>query len=128
MLLGKPRITKSQMLSAKPLRLSGAQPQAVSETKFHLTVELQPTRVARWLMRMGGGAGGGGAKTFELDPLGVFVWQACDGKTPVRQVIRKLARHYNLNTREAEVSTLAFLHTLARKGLIGMQITTDEKG
>ena len=62
----------------------------------------------------------GATKTFELDPLGLFVWQACDGKTPVRQVIKRLARHYNLNEREAEVSTLAFLRTLMRKGLIGI--------
>ena len=118
MLLGKPKITKSQMLSAKPLRLSEAQPQQISDSKFHVTVELQPTRLARWLMRMPAGA----TKTFELDPLGLFVWQACDGKTPVRQVIKRLARHYNLNEREAEVATVAFLHTLTRKGLLGMAV------
>jgi hypothetical protein len=121
MLMGKPKITKSQMLSAKPARLSEAEPQKVTEQKFHLTVTLKPTAIARWLMRAGAGAGA--TKTFELDPLGLFVWEACDGKTPVRQLIKRLAKHFEINAREAEVSTLQFLHTLARKGLIGMQIT-----
>ena len=120
--LSKPRITRSQMLSAKPLRLSDAEPWQVSEKTFHLTIELKPTRLTRWLMRVPSGA----TRTFELDPLGLFVWQTCDGKTPVRQVIKKLAKHYHLNEREAEVSTLAFLHTLARKGLIGMQVAKED--
>jgi len=33
---------------------------------------------------------------------------------------RTLAARYHLNEREAEVSTLAFLRTLMRKGLIGI--------
>ena len=59
-------------------------------------------------------------KTFELDELGKLVWDACDGTASVQQVIRKLASRYNLNEREAEVATLAFLRTLMRKGLIGI--------
>jgi hypothetical protein len=61
-------------------------------------------------------------KTFELDELGKFVWDTCDGKTAVRQIIRRLADRYNLNDREAEVATVAFLRTLTRKGLVGMAI------
>ena len=112
----KPRLTKSQMLDARPLRLSDAEPEEVSENKFLLKVQLRPTRIARLLLRVSTGA----TKTFELDPLGLFVYQSCDGKTPVRQVIKKLARRYHLNWREAEVATLQFLYTLAKKGLIGM--------
>jgi hypothetical protein len=66
-------------------------------------------------------------KTFELDELGKFVWDACDGKTAVRQIIRRLAERYNLNQREAEVATVAFLQTLTRKGLIGMAVTKAER-
>ena len=114
------------MLSARPVRLSDAEPREISPNKWHLTVKLRPTRIARVFLRVPAGA----SKTFELDPIGLFVWQNCDGKTPVRQLIRKLAKEYNLNEREAEVSTVQFLYTLARKGLIGMQMkeTTDGHG
>jgi hypothetical protein len=104
------------MLDAKPLRLNDAEPEEAGADKYVLKVRLQPTRIARWLLRVPQGT----TKTFELDPLGLFVYEACDGKTPVRQVIKKLAKRYNLNTREVEVATLQFLHTLARKGLVGM--------
>jgi len=114
----KPKLTKSQMLDARPVRLSDSQPQEVSDNKFLLKIQLRPTRIARLLLRVPTGA----TKTFELDPLGLFVYQSCDGRTPVRQLIKKLAKRYNLNGRESEVATLQFLYTLAKKGLIGMQI------
>ena len=61
-------------------------------------------------------------KTFEFDSIGLFVWNLCDGKTSVQQIIRMLAREYRLNLREAEVPTLQFLQTLAKKGLIAMTV------
>jgi hypothetical protein len=64
----------------------------------------------------------GATKTFEFDAIGVFVWNHCDGRTSVQQIIRKLAAEYRLNLREAEVPTVQFLQTLARKGLIGMRV------
>jgi hypothetical protein len=106
------------MLSSKPVRLSEGEPREVAENQFHLVVPLRPTRVARFFLRVSQTT----TKTFELDSLGVFVWEQCDGKTPVRQVIRRLGKRYNLNDREAEVATVQFLYTLAKKGLIGMQI------
>lgn len=114
----KPKLTKSQMLSSKPLRLSDIEPRPLSETKFLLTVPLRPKPLARLFLRIPSTA----TKTFELDSLGVFVWQHCDGKTSVRQLIRKLAKRYKISERQAEVSTLQFLFTLTKKGLIGMQI------
>jgi hypothetical protein len=64
----------------------------------------------------------GATKTFELDAIGVFVWRHCDGRHTVQQIIRKLATEYRLNLREAEVPTIKFLHTLARKGLIRFSV------
>jgi len=60
----------------------------------------------------------GATRTFELDEMGVFVWDRCDGKTSVEQILRDLASHYNLNLREVEVSTMRFLEMLGRRGLI----------
>jgi hypothetical protein len=95
---------------------------------WQVTVSLQPTQWAKFVLRA---PAGGVKKSFELDELGKFVWDACDGKTAVRHIIRKLAERYNLNQREAEVATVAFLQTLTRKGLIGMamepQMNADKR-
>jgi Coenzyme PQQ synthesis protein D (PqqD) len=62
----------------------------------------------------------GTMKTFELDEIGVLVWDSCDGRTTVAGVIATVAKKYCLNLREAEVATLKFLQTLANKRLIGL--------
>jgi hypothetical protein len=107
---------KQQLLAARPMRLVQATAKEVSPTKYHLTVPMRPAKLASLLLRLPRKV----TRTFELDPMGVFVWEACDGKTAVRQVIRRLARQYHLNDREAEVATVTFLNTLAKRGLIGL--------
>lgn len=110
------------MLAARPVRADGAVEKPTGPGAWRVTVALRPTRWAQWLLRA---PGGGMNKTFELDELGKFVWDACDGKTSVRRIIRSLAQRYNLNEREAEVATVSFLQTLTRKGLVGMAVAKD---
>lgn len=110
-------------MSARPARIVEADMAIDEKGNGKLTVPLAPPRQLSWLLRYPGTA----TKTFEFDPLGVFVWQTIDGKSDVRQVIRKLAKRYNLNLREAEVSTLHFLSLLAKKGLIGLAVNESAK-
>src|SRR5437867_8294877 len=114
----KKRASKADMLAARPVRAAGATETQAAPGKWNLSIGVEPTRWARFLLRVPGGM----KKTFELDELGKFVWDACDGRTSVRRVIRNLAKRYNLNEREAEVATVAFLQTLTRKGLIAMAV------
>jgi hypothetical protein len=106
----------TQSLDARPIRMFDAEPREQSAGQWRLTVPYQPVGWAARFLRVPRDV----TKTFELDDLGKHVWDGCDGKTSVRQVIRSLASRYHLNEREAEVATLAFLRTLMRKGLIGI--------
>jgi hypothetical protein len=117
-LKSKFRPTPADALAAKPLRLFAAEPSETSAGQWRLTVPLKPVGWAARFLRGPSSA----TKTFELDDLGKLVWEACDGKTEVRQIIRALAGRYDLNEREAEVATLAFLRTLMRKGLVGIPV------
>lgn len=118
MLKKKPSLTHDEALEARPLRLAAAKLEASADGSAKVKAPMRPPRWGGWLFRMPEGA----TKTFELDSVGVFVWDCCDGKTSVKQIIHKLSKKYDLNLREAEVSSLTFLQTLARKGLIGMQV------
>ena len=108
----------AQQLSARPVRLAMGEMSAVREGAWRLTVPLRTARWAVWLLRLPPEAN----KTFEFDDLGHFVWSACNGKTSVKQVIRRLARRYDLGERQAEVSTLKFLRMLASRGLIAVEV------
>jgi hypothetical protein len=110
------KLDRHQAVDARPLRLAEAEVTPADNGGGRLCVPLRPPRWARWVFRFPEGA----TKSFELDALGMLVWEACDGKTSVLQIVRRLEKRYHLTSREAEVSAVAFLQTLMKKGLIGM--------
>jgi hypothetical protein len=111
----KPTLSHDQALAARPVRLTGELTEK-PDGSGTLTVPLAPPKRLKWLFKLPAGS----SKTFELDAIGVVVWNALDGKTSVEQVIKRVAGKYNLNLREAQVPTLQFLQTLMKKGLVGV--------
>lgn len=120
MLFGKskPRVDRGEQLAAKPVRVPGATLRRREDGGADLIVPLAGTSFAGKLFRMPAEA----RKTFELDAMGLLVWESIDGKTSVQQIIRLIARQYRVSVREAEVATLTFLNTLTRKSLIAMKV------
>lgn len=114
----KPPFSRADMLSSKPVRLVDAPLEMSADGGAKVTVPLKPRRVHKWFLQFPEGA----KKTFELDSVGVFVWNLCDGKTSVQSLVIKLAKHLKISPREAEVSTMTFLQTLVKKGLLGIEI------
>ncbi len=114
----KSAFSRAQQLSAKPVRLVAAELQPIDSGGAKITVPLRPRRVHRLLLRFPENA----TKTFELDSVGVYVWQICDGKTSVQSLIIKVSKHLKISPREAEVATMTFLQTLMKKGLIGLEL------
>lgn len=55
----------------------------------------------------------------ELDEVGGYVWELCDGKNTVETIVQKTGRQYKMNRREAEVSTTMFLQMLHERKFIG---------
>ena len=113
----RPQLNPRAALAAKPFHLVA---QSILSQRpdggANLSVPLRPVRWARWLLRYSAAS----TKTFELDAIGLLVWNSCDGHNSVQQIIRKVAKRYNLGLREAQAPTVSFLRTLVKKGLIGM--------
>ncbi len=61
-------------------------------------------------------------RTITLDEVGAQVWQMCDGRTSVAQMIEGLRDHYKLDRKEAEVSLLSYLKTLGQKRFVGFLV------
>src|SRR5437867_1830505 len=112
------RITRVEALWAKPKRLVDVTPRQKPDGGASLKIPLPRPRWANWLVRIPDGA----TKTFELDAVGLFVWNRCDGKTTVRHIIKSLAKEFDLNLRAAEVPTVQFLQTLVKRGLVGIDV------
>ena len=58
-------------------------------------------------------------KKIVLDNIGSYVWELCNGKNSVNDIISGLMEKYKLRRIEAEKSLILFLQMLSRKTLIG---------
>jgi len=112
----KPHMSAEQALEAKPVRLVEAEMQPLPDGGGMLKVSLKQPKWGQRLFRLPESS----TKSFEFDAIGVFVWDNIDGKTNVQQIIKRLAKRYDLNLREAQVPTVKFLEMLIKKGLVGV--------
>jgi hypothetical protein len=119
------KLSPREALDAKPVKATGATLEPDGQGGGKLTIPLRAELLGFWGRMFG--VPEGATKTYELDPVGRFVWEHVDGRTSVRQLARKLAKAYHLDERVAEVSTARFLHTLTRRGLIGVPIKRKGK-
>ncbi|UCH34889.1 MAG: PqqD family protein [Armatimonadota bacterium] len=65
-------------------------------------------------------------RKLQLDRVGSYVWQGCDGQHTVAELIERLAAKYKLNRKEAEVSLTAFLRQLGKRKLIAIAVPQQD--
>jgi len=61
-------------------------------------------------------------KKILLDKVGSFVWELCDGKHTVDDIINELVSKYKLHRREAEASLTLYLRMLSQRLLVGFKL------
>ena len=57
-------------------------------------------------------------KRIELDELGTYAVELCNGSNTVSEIISRFAEKFGLNRREAEVSIVSYLRTLAKRRIV----------
>jgi hypothetical protein len=116
-----PRLTQEQLKTAKPER----SPEVTEERQADGTVLLTAP-----LILQGHGFMGWMAKrmkvpdqkSFELEPVGAFVWDLCDGNHTFDAISRKLRDRYKMNRLEADAALTAFLQMLGQRRLIALKM------
>jgi len=80
----------------------------------------------RWVRFIGGKSKA--RRSYGLDRFGRQVYEACDGKTGVRRIVKRFAADNGLGLAEAELAVSGFLKTLMAKGLIVMEVVKESVG
>lgn len=57
-----------------------------------------------------------------LDDVGSYVWELCDGKNQIHQVVNQLCKQYKMTRKEAETSLLTYMRQLGKRGIIGFAV------
>jgi hypothetical protein len=110
----KSRAGHQRILRACPARAAGARVRPIDSSGKWQVIHDTPS--GKWIKLLG--APPRTTRTFELDEVGKFVWDACDGRTSVDSIVESLVRDYSLHRREVELATIEFIRTLARRGLV----------
>lgn len=102
---------RAKILASKPIRRADS-----TLNGSRVTIPIAPRRGL--LFRIPEGA----TKTFELDAMGLFVWNQCDGETTVERIIDEFAENFAIDRNRAEASTLEFLNLLAGRALVARKV------
>ncbi len=109
----KQQVDKSKFFSSYPIH----NPSVISKKNDagDYQIEIPLKKPPRWMTLF---ATFPEKKTVQLDTLGSFVWELCDGKHMVQDIINELADRYKLTKAEAAASLDKFLFDLGKRGLI----------
>ncbi len=60
-----------------------------------------------------------------LDSIGAHVWEMCDGKHTISQIIKALQKKHQLTRKEAETSLFTFVQQLGKRNFIQFAIPNE---
>jgi len=118
-------ISREASLESRPVRNPALKVTRQEDDTVLLGVPSDPARWVRALAKLLRVKDRDMERSIGLDEIGTYVWDMCDGETPVRAMIGRFTKKYKLNRKEAEVSMAEYLRTLAKKGLIGIIVPED---
>ncbi|MFP4175949.1 MAG: PqqD family protein [Planctomycetota bacterium] len=94
------------------------------EDKAILHVPRKRTTMVRWMAKLFHIPP---YKEIELDELGTYTIELCDGEHTVKELIEMFADEFDLNHREAEVSMVDYLQKLAKRGIIAFVVPENDE-
>ncbi len=117
----KVRIDSAALRKTKPTRNAFVKMEELEDGSLVLQAPLS-TQGRGIMGRIAKKAGKPDMKHFELEPVGAFVWNLCDGKHTFEGISKKLREEFKLNRLEADASLSAFLQMLSQRKLITMMM------
>jgi len=113
----KARVSVGQFLASVPHRNEAMEVEPAGKGLL-LSV---PVRRPRWLVPpLSWVLPWSGYRRVELDEPGAEVFNLCDGKRSVEEIIETFAKRHKLSFREGQVAVTQFLRELLKRGIIAL--------
>jgi len=119
------KVDVSELRKSKPIRNTFVVAEELEGGSLVLQAPLS-TQGRGVLGRMAKKAGKPDVKHFELEQVGAFVWNLCDGKHTFDAISKKLRDEFKLSRLEADASLSAFLQMLSQRKLITMMVASKK--
>lgn len=118
---GKTVLSAEEFRGAKPAKNPNVEEETTEDggILLHAPLVLQGKGVMGWIAKR---MEAPSTKTFELEPVGAFVWALCDGKHTFEAISRKLRERFKMNRVEADAALTEFLRMLGQRRLITLSM------
>lgn len=110
-------LTRNAALDGRPHPMPVTRREEQDDGSLKIVVRLTRSRWQKWF-----GAPPEFDRTMWLDVLGREVYEACDGKRLVIDIVKGFADKHTVSIAESERAVTTYLKTLMGKGLIGMKL------
>ena len=111
-----PTIDRSKIFSLRPIRHQAIEWETNNEGEAVLQVPHRKDKLGKtvsYWFRLPE------SRAVQLDEVGTFVWNLCDGSSTVESIILQTSKKYKMNRREVEISVTTYLQMLAERHFIG---------
>jgi len=115
------KIDPTALRKSKPARNTFVKWEALEDGTIILVAPLS-TQGRGVMGRIAKRAGKPDVKQFELEQVGAFVWNLCDGRHTFEGISKRLREEFKLSRLEADASLSAFLQMLSQRKLITMMV------
>jgi hypothetical protein len=120
-----PEISRRVFLDIKPVRNSALKWERNQQGVIVLSVSLRRPQSRRRKSLFSAPVQ---EKKIQLDSMGSIVWELCDGKKTVRDIVRFLHEEYKMLPSEAEISLNTYFYHLAKRGFMDFIVPGETRG
>lgn len=114
-------------LKLKPVRNPYLEWSKSERGEVIITLRLKKTKKTKFLSKLFSSVPKEVTKKVTLDEVGSFVWDLCDGKHTVEEIIKELSDRYKMMLRETEVALMTYFQQLTRRRFIGVLVPEAKK-
>lgn len=116
---GRRRPERASLAEAVPKRQPQVREEATTEgTLVLINPQARSGSLLMWRARR---------SRFELDEIGQYVWELCDGGRDARGIAKLLQSRFRMHRVEAEAALGSFLQSLSQRGLITLTSKPEKK-
>ena len=121
-----PRIRRSEFLKVTPVRNPGLKWEKDEDGNIKLIMPLEQLETRK---RKKGPSLFAPAppkeRKIQLDTVGSIVWELCDGKRTVKDIVEYMHEEYKLMRSEVEISLNQYFNMLSKRGLLAYMVPEE---
>ena len=121
----RPRVTPEQVLRSRPIRVEGLRSERIEGGGVRLFL---PRRRDWWATLLAMVFPIPRERPIELDAAGTEVWELCDGKHTLRDLVGIFVQRHKLTRAEAEWSLRTYLRDLGKRRLVAFALDDPQGG